>query len=58
MNRKRKFYFRLLSLIETYSQNLVFDELDKTFDKNNFAVSIVNKPASRIEPIIGFSFGR
>lgn len=48
---------RLLSLLETYSQNVIFDELDKTFIENNLAVSIVNKPTSRTEPIIGFSFG-
>ncbi len=58
LNKKIKLYFRLLSLIETYSQNLIFDELDKTFNRNNLAVSIVNRPARRTEPIIGFSFGR
>ncbi|CAF4016929.1 unnamed protein product, partial [Rotaria magnacalcarata] len=47
---------RLLSLLETYSENLVFDELEKYFVKNNFIVSILNKPNSWSEPIIGFSF--
>ncbi|CAF3581884.1 unnamed protein product [Rotaria sordida] len=47
---------KLLSLLETYSQNFIFDELEKSFIKTNLAVSIVNRPNSWMKPIIGFSF--
>ncbi|CAF3803910.1 unnamed protein product [Adineta steineri] len=47
---------KLLSLLETYSQNLMFDELEKSFTQTNLAVSIVNRPNSRLEPIIGFAY--
>jgi hypothetical protein len=35
----------------------MFDGLEKTFNENNLAVSIVNRPNNRPEPIIGFTFG-
>ncbi len=35
----------------------MFDGLEKTFNEHNFAVSIVNSPNNRSEPIIGFTFG-
>ncbi|CAF2610937.1 unnamed protein product [Rotaria sp. Silwood2] len=47
---------KLLSLLEIYSQNLTFDELEKSFIKTNLAVSIVNRPNSWTKPIIGFEF--
>ena len=43
--------------MERSSQNLIFNELEKTFHQNHLVVSIVNKPNNRKEPIIGFSFG-
>ncbi|CAF4631066.1 unnamed protein product [Rotaria sp. Silwood1] len=47
---------KLLLLLETYSQKLTFDELEKSFIKTNLAVSIVNRPNSWIKPITGFLF--
>jgi len=35
----------------------MFDGLEKTFTEHNLAVSIVNSPNNRPEPIIGFTFG-
>ncbi|CAF1521988.1 unnamed protein product [Adineta ricciae] len=47
---------KLLSLMEAYSQNVIFEEPERSFNENNLAVSIVNRPNSRSEPIIGFAF--
>ncbi|UJR37227.1 hypothetical protein I4U23_029936 [Adineta vaga] len=47
---------KLLSLIETYSQNVMFNELERSFIDNNLAISIVNRPNSHSQPIIGFAF--
>jgi len=54
---KQNFTDRLLSLLETYAQNVMFDGLEKNFNEHNLAVSIVNSPNNRSEPIIGFTFG-
>ena len=44
--------------MEAYSQNVIFEEPERSFNENNLVVSIVNRPNSRSEPIIGFAFGR
>lgn len=55
--KKHNFYSRLLSSLETFSQNIKSDKLEETFIEDNFAVSIVNMPTNRIKPIIGFAYG-
>ena len=48
---------RLLSSLEAFSQTLHSNELDNNFILNHFAVSIVNMPDGRRQPIVGFAFG-
>ena len=49
--------FRLLSSLEAFSQTLRSNELDNNFVLNHFAVSIINMPDGRRQPIVGFAFG-
>ena len=48
---------RLLSVLETYGQHVILDELEKSFVQTNLAVSIVDQPNNRTKPIIGFAYG-
>ncbi|CAF1096359.1 unnamed protein product [Rotaria sordida] len=47
---------KLLSSLETFSQNLKSNQSDQTFIEHNLAVSIVNMPNNRTKPIVGFAF--
>ena len=48
----------LLSSLETYNRNLITTELNLSMIQPNLAVSIVNQPNNRSEPIIGFVYGK
>ncbi|CAF3607981.1 unnamed protein product [Rotaria sordida] len=43
---------KLLSSLETFSQNLKSNQSDQTFIEHNLAVSIVNMPNNRTKPIV------
>ncbi|UJR08985.1 hypothetical protein I4U23_013235 [Adineta vaga] len=47
---------KLLSSLETFSQNFKSNQLEENFMQDNLAVSIVNMPNNRTKPIIGFTF--
>ncbi|CAF1015720.1 unnamed protein product [Adineta ricciae] len=47
---------KLLSSLETFSQNMKSNQFDATYVQDNLAVSIVNMPNNRTKPIIGFEF--
>jgi hypothetical protein len=48
---------RLLSSLETYSQNLKSNQSEQNFNEDHLSVSIINLPNNRTKPIIGFAFG-